>query len=529
MFVVGKGTQPGQDVWAVFREVYCQDGPSPLRVTRTGSPELCRDRKLTYLVNAGGGRNFGVHNQNLATVTRGLLERVFLHQVDGVFEAPYVPEREHFFQQLQPFMARIRERCFRVTPLSREEFVETRDSRTRRLYENALVELELYGLEEKDAWLQTFVKFEKLDFTKKPDPAPRVIQPRSPKFNIELGKYIHPLEPRLFKVLSRIFMHRTVFKGINALQSGLLMEEKWSHFRNPVAFGLDAKRFDQHVHEYALEWEHLVYQLFFPGDRELPELLRQQIYQTGRAYCADGKIKYQTVGKRSSGDMNTGLGNCVLMCAMVYSFLHSVGLGPDEFRLANNGDDCVIIVDQTNSDLLQRLPQWFEQMGFPVELEPPVFILEHVEFCQTHPVFDGFNWVLTRDPRVCLTKDVCTTKPVNSVADWNTLRNTVGMSGLALAGNLPVFCEFYEFLRRGAGSRIDKDLSMTGFKFLARGMNHSKLPVTDAGRVSFWLAFGITPDEQCALEAAYRALVPQYELPTCWVEVHSHPSMGSVC
>lgn len=92
--------------------------------------------------------------------------------------------------------------------------------------------------------METFVKCEKLNFTSKDDPAPRVIQPRAPEYNVELGRYIKHLERPLFKSLESFFGYPVVFKGHDANVYGQWMRAHWDNFRNPVAIGLDASRFD---------------------------------------------------------------------------------------------------------------------------------------------------------------------------------------------------------------------------------------------------------------------------------------------
>jgi hypothetical protein len=189
------------------------------------------------------------------------------------------------------------------------------------------------------------------------------------------------------------------------------------------------------------------------------------------------------------------------MCACVWGALEGL-----EYELANNGDDCVVFCEaEVAQEVNDRLASFIPGVGLPIEIEPWVYELEKVEFCQTRPVFDGSKWVMVRDPRVCLDKDNATLKPVRSQRDLDTLRKSVSLCGLALAGNMPVFCEFYKTLGRGAGDRVDRDEVETGFKMLARGMNQVGA-VTDECRASFFRAFDITPAEQLALEDLFKSM-----------------------
>ena len=85
--------------------------------------------------------------------------------------------------------------------------------------------------------------------------------------------------------------------------------------------------------------------------------------QKGVAHCQDGRVKFSVRGTRSSGDLNTSLGNCILMCAMVWAYIRDAGLFKVE--LANNGDDCVVIMEREDLDIfLGGLETWFRDHGF---------------------------------------------------------------------------------------------------------------------------------------------------------------------
>lgn len=425
--------------------------------------------------------------------------------MDGGLAAPTNPQRRVVFSALHKFHSKVRQRRFRVTPWSFERFVETR-GRKKAVYQAALEKYEKVGVIPQDWKVKTFVKAEKLNLTKKPDPAPRVIQPRSPVYNLVVGRYISPLEAILYKNITSIFHHVTVMKGMNARQMGAAISEKWQRLRRPVAVGFDVHRMDQFCTRSLLEWEHSVYKMFIV-DKKVRALIAKQLRNKGKAYCYDGKVEYEVDGRRMSGDMNTGLGNCLIMCAVVYSALGENA----EYYLANNGDDCVLFCNEWDlDDFLRKIQVVLKTIGLPTEFETPVYELEQVEFCQCHPVFDGKDWYMIRDPRTCLDKDACTLKPVRSKREYDTLRASVAQSGLACAGHMPVFNEFYKALGRGAGVRVDRDLVETGLQRLAKGMNMNGVPVTTSARVSFFRAFDISPDEQVAMENHWSRVEPEY-------------------
>jgi hypothetical protein len=451
-----------------------------------------------------------MHKADLPTLERGLFSRVFVSKYgrsDGGLAPPIVPGMARVQELFAPFKKALRKVSFGLTPMSHVEYVESR-GRKKRIYEAAYERYVRNGITPWDWQLDTFVKAEKLNITKKPDPDPRVIQPRSAAYNIVVGSYIHPLERVLYKHIARLFGSPTIMKGMNADQMGRVVHRKWTRFSDPVAVGFDVNRMDQHVSIPLLKAEHSCYNMYI-HDREVRYLLRKQLKNKGRARLWDGTLKYNVDGRRASGDVNTGIGNCIIMCALVYNTKQTIDL-----ELLNNGDDCVVIIERRDlRQFLHIMNTVLTAARLPTTFEEPVDELEKLVFCQMSPVFDGTNWVMVRDPRTCLDKDACTIKPVTSARTWNTLRNSVGLSGLAAYGNMPVLSAFYECLRRGAGERVDKDSVIDGLKRMSAGMKKQGLGITPECRASFARAFDITPNEQIAIEEHYSAIRPEWAEP----------------
>jgi hypothetical protein len=299
---------------------------------------------------------------------------------------------------------------------------------------------------------------------------------------------------------------------MNAATMGRIVEQKWRKFGKPVAIGFDVNRMDQHVSEALLKMEHSVYKMYI-SDCEVHSLLKKQLTNLGRGKVFDGKVKYTVHGRRASGDVNTGIGNCIIMCALVFMGKNAAYV---DVELINNGDDCVVILeDRDREAFMESMRQVLALACLPTTFEEPVYELEKLVFCQMSPVYDGTSWVMVRDPRTCLDKDACTIKPVTSRKTFNTLRNSVGLSGLAAYGNMPIFNEFYAALRRGAGKRVDRDAVEDGLKRMSKGMAKQGLGVTSAARVSFFRAFDISPAEQIAIEEHYSKIMLEWHEPRC--------------
>jgi len=425
---------------------------------------------------------------------------------DGELVPPKLPADGAVESVMRPFTKELRKRSFAVTPWTYEKYVETRP-RNKVIYQNALQRLRRRGLQPNDGKLRVFIKAEK---TANPDGDPRIISPRNPCFNIVVGSFILPLEHILYNKITRMFGSPTVMKGFNAKQSGNIIHNKWQDLAAPVAIGFDVHRMDQHVSTHLLHWEHHMYKLFqMPSS--VARALKSQIVNEGTGYAWDGKLKFKIQGRRASGDVNTGLGNCLIMCSAVWSAMHGATY---KWHLANNGDDCVFFVDRWNwPDAETRLKKTLATLCLPTEFETPVEELERVVFCQTQPVFDGEDWIMVRDPRTAIDKDSCTLKPLPSKKAWNTYRNSNSVCGLAAYGHMPVYKEFYAALGRGAGTRVDRDTVEDGLKRLSKGMKNQARPISVAARVSFYKAFGIVPSNQLCLERHYARFAPVWRTP----------------
>jgi len=352
--------------------------------------------------------------------------------------------------------------------------------------------------------LKTFVKAEKLNFTLKFDPAPRVIQPRDPRFNVEVGRFLRPLEHKLYDAIDNIFGSPTIMSSYNAFTQAKILKEKWDKFSDPVCVGMDASRFDQHVSKQALEFEHSVYNRIF-HDAELRRLLRMQLVNRGMARASDGYFTYVVHGSRMSGDMNTSMGNKLLMCLMSHSYLTSLGI---PFEYANNGDDCLIFTETKYLKRLATLYKYFERFGFDIKTEDPVYEFEQVEFCQTKPVCVNNVWRMIRNVKTCLTKDVTCVNLGHDVEMYRILLNNIGDCGLAVASDVPVLGSFYRMLKRfgKVGSVVHQDIF--GYYFVSSKGASCDHDYPDAhGRYSFWLSSGISPDAQIAIEQYFDSSV----------------------
>jgi hypothetical protein len=449
------------------------------------------------------------------SLLRAITERVFFVKGGDGFTTTPKPKKDVFKSRLEKFRGKL----FHYLPetaikMTEEQFLSCYDGRKRGVYERAARKAKSVPFDKRESTIISFVKVEKTNFNK--DKVPRVISPRSPVFNYRLGLYTKALEHDIYKSIDNLFgcRGRVVAKGLNATERGKEIAKKWAEFADPVAVGLDASRFDQHVSVEALEFEHSVYLKAYQNDPELQKLLACQLQAKAIANTSDGmRVRYEYRGTRASGDMNTALGNVLLMCGMMYSYFQTLGF---RVEFMNDGDDCVVMIERRNlDDFLANVEEYFTDLGFTMKVEGVYDELEMIEFCQSHPIWTREGYRMVRDPRIAIPKDGSSIRPVRCEAEFDYYRGMIASCGIALAGDVPVFNKFYRSLSAGASlvpPGIDRS-DWTGVMYLSNRMGLKSDDVHWKTRVSFWQAFGITPDRQRLLESEWSNITVAWEKP----------------
>jgi len=347
--------------------------------------------------------------------------------------------------------------------------------------------------------MSTFIKAEKVNLALKSDPAPRVIQPRNPRYNVELGKYLLPLEHKVYDAIDKLFKSPTIMSKYNAFEQARILREHWSKFSTPVCVGLDASRFDQHVSEQALKFEHSFYLDLFGKNTQLKDLLKWQLTNRGFARASDGHFSYYKVGSRMSGDMNTSLGNKFLMCLMAKAYIDTKRT---KIEFVNNGDDCLMFLEKDDLPKLNDLKSYFLDFGFKIVTEPPVFEFEHIEFCQCKPIECNDIFRMIRNVKTCLLKDVTAVSLGHDITQYRAWLADVSACGLSFCADVPVMGAFYRMLQRfgDKGNYNGRDAMFNCYRTLSKNAQINYTEPDATGRFSFWKQTGIHPDAQLQLE-----------------------------
>lgn len=494
-----------------------------------------------------------VHNNSLINVLRALVERVYyVEDPIGGLVTPPQPRRAVFTTHMDGFKQALLGRLGSVRRMCLRTFVRTSPEHKRKIYKQAMKTYITNGMTDRDAQVTSFIKAEKVS-TAKEDPAPRIIQPRGVKFNLVYGCFIRPAEKEIYRAIDAVFGRPTVVCGQNAEQQGAMLRDAWDTIADPIAISYDLSRMDQHVSEVALRWEHSIYRKMYEDDPDYDTLdwcLNQTVRNRGAAYTTDSlgtpyKVAYTKVGSRMSGDMNTSLGNKLLMCGMLHSYFTGclgfvVGV---DYVIVDNGDDCVVIMsrDAYNRMIIATTPQpvviaaygpnaapttvggwqrpilvqavggqnpavrkdigtFFRELGFTIKEEGIVEEFEKIEFCQTQPCFIDGRWIMVRGLKA-LSKDCYCLKHWSQFEAWLA---QVATAGQTCYGSVPIFSAFYRCMSEEK-TRARHLLEQSGLYYLSNGMESSGV-VTDANRVAFYNTFGVTPWEQVLIEKHYGQL-----------------------
>lgn len=468
---------------------------------------LAKRRTFGRITHFGGFRGVFYWDKGLEVLKRGVVERVIGVVDDGVLRRAPAPE-PLAFAALAQFRSAVLRSCKRVPRWSRADYTSSFSGSQLAIYREAALSLELVPLQLRDYRTTIFPKAEK---TRK---APRAIIFRGPRFNVELGRYLKAVEHHIYRAIARVYGYDVVMKGRNLDQRAAAIcaavdavGGQW------VAVMLDASKFDAHISVDALRYEHSFYEALFPRDSELQGLLKAQLSLHADGRCPDGGLTVKKPGNRCSGDVNTSLGNVIIMCALMHGFMQ----GLPGSRLVNDGDDSVLILPRALlGDVRRSVGPYFARFGFTMRVDGVADVLEQVVFCQSQPVYNGERYTMVRSPAKAIGQDLCSTRIV-TLADARRHMAAVGVCGGALSRGLPVLQEFYA-ANRMVGSSIgnylrDPSIRREGFAYYARNVSlHGELlrPITDAARFSYALAFGTLPSRQLALERhfAARAILP---------------------
>lgn len=376
-------------------------------------------------------------------------------------------------------------------------------------YATAARQLEMVGPSKSDANIKAFIKPERFDLTSKVNPDPRMIQFRGAKYCVELASYLRPIEEHIYLMDScsdGVPASRNVAKGLNSVERAELLVHKMSHFTSPVILGLDASRFDKHVSVDHLRAEASVYLYSNPHPR-FRELLRMQERNT--CFTSLG-VKYVTSGRRMSGDMNTAVGNVLIMLIMLVAICR-IKVKLLKWDTLDDGDDALVIIEEADlARFSAQVEALFLSMGMKIKLDEPVRNVHQVVFCKSQVVeFRPMKFKFVRNYLDVFSKSLCGVRNWPNATFRLRAMHAIGVCELVLNLGVPVLQAFaLAVMRNTSGRGIDhapdglraratreaRNIGLTRYDDL------KPQPIHDCARASFALAFGVSESEQRELE-----------------------------
>lgn len=380
------------------------------------------------------------------------------------------------------------------------------DGAMRRRYLDAERSLRECGLStSRDSMIYAFLKAEKQRDPAK-FPKPRLIYPRDPRYNLEVASRLKPFEHWLWGMLTAKRLRiggqgRVVAKGLNPRQRANLIVRKFQNLRDCVAFEVDAKAFEAHVGPGQLKGEHQVYRAAYRGDRRLVWLLGEQLRLKGKLPCG---AKFSRDGARASGDFNTGMGNTMVMLAVIVGALRSFKV---PFDLLVDGDNAVIFLEGgSHQGVVGGLAAHvLQSSGHEVVLERQVSYIEGIRFGGSAPVYLGppMGWTMVRDWERVLSCALSSHRWLREPRFAKNWMAGVARCELSLARGVPVLQAWALGGLKATGFRgavrahPHRDYFMMGAWLADEG---SSVRVSVEARLSFQRAFGVTPECQLRYE-----------------------------
>lgn len=353
----------------------------------------------------------------------------------------------------------------------------------------------------KDRLLRGFLKAEKCGASK--DAKPRMIFPRTPRFNLVVASWLKPLEHWLWGNLTarRLFggsNSRVVAKGLSPRGRANLLRRKFDSFRRCVCFEVDGKAFEAHVTQNHRDQENGVYRAAYPGDDGLARVLRQQV----TSGVTNNGVKFSRPGGRASGDFNTGMGNSLIMLAVVVGVMVGYRV---HFDVLVDGDNALIFLESSDLDevwgsFYQRV---LDSSGFEMTLERPERVFERIRFGRSAPLWGPRGWTMVREPWSVLSGAYASHRWLREPVFGRRWVHGVARCELSLALGVPVLqAAALSVLRQTIGGKpVHLDALADQFwsgAWLAG--EDDVVPVSWETRLSFERAFGLSPDEQLLWE-----------------------------
>lgn len=355
--------------------------------------------------------------------------------------------------------------------------------------------------------VKAFVKSEKTEIDKLLNKPPRLIQFRSYEYCFFFKSYLllfdlvvkdHERSKNI--ILPNKQQLRDAWTKFNTDDVNVRnIVDAWNSYSDPCAILLDHSKFDGHYELDLCLNEHYFWTVLLHSTKFFDWLLERQASNKG--FTHNG-IKYFVRGKRMSGDANTSNGNTASNTFMIITWCDVAGV--TEFHLFINGDDSIIITSMESKNKLMKLGlEFFREMFMETTMEDIAYALEEITYCQRKLCNLGGVWRWVKNPARTLGRFAVGPAQYAPVADRYLLGNA--LCELHVSYGVPIlqaWClrvihDNLTSTSKPLGS-VDKEAAKS---YLSTVTPIEIRPISGADRHSFYLAWGITPEQQIRMES----------------------------
>jgi len=363
-------------------------------------------------------------------------------------------------------------------------------------------------LNRKDAIIRGFVKRDRVhpdDFEEK---APRFISPRDPRYGILLATYTKPIEDKLFSKRDHYGLPYFA-KGRNQAQRYRIIRKKFELFHNTQVTSIDASKWDAHVNSFQLLLERIVYTTGH-NDALLNRLLDMQVINK---IVSSYGLKIQVLARRMSGDMNTALGNCIIVFCLLKVFIRLHGL-KKHMTFFDDGDDCLIFSDEYGSRFVPLLVPYFDWFGHVLKMENVAKEFCDIIFCQCSP-FES-RQIMIRPWAKVISHAFVSNKHYTQPTIGLRVMKAICLAELSLNPGVPIVSRFFnEWNNRLCVKAADLRFVDEGLRrrVSIQDLERAKyIAPTIEDRQCFSDITGLSPQEQLAIETNIVDYVQSYPL-----------------
>jgi len=396
---------------------------------------------------------------------------------------------------MRHFHELLRDNYVFLIPWKRSKVVNSYKGPWRAKYFQAQQDFHRVGLLEKHARVTLFCKDDHEMGV--PEKAPRAIQFRNPIFALAQARFTKPIEAWFYSLKDHYDTYIIGKKDPFTIARELLL--KSSHFVDPVYLMLDASKFDAHVDVLWLEYCFHCYLSLFPRRYH-----RQMAWLWKKTYVNRGSsrkgIKFKTFGTRMSGDMDTGLGNSLIMYSMLKQYLFETGVTKHSIMV--NGDDSLVVIERIDLPRAREIGL-FAKYGFKMKFEV-AFSIHRAEFCQARLIDTHYGPTMSRKPERIMGRTSWTTRNYGRYKAAAYV-NTLGQCERAASFGVPIASALAtEMIRAANTSRMVsmKPWLAEHYASMRRWWKVGPPVVSLEARISFSDAWDISVEEQMDIESS---------------------------